>query len=518
MGAMRRDMAMSAASLLTAAASKSARGTAGPAADNEWLVDVGIIKAAGPGAGGIGDVGTLLTTEQVKGATQEWASRNAKWAVCDTTGVFNQPAARSAAGPTVASPGDDSMLLSPVPLRLRKSSTVTPPPAPAPAPTTTAPSGVASPGTPQAAVTSPAPPGTPTAAVARARSRLSEPATMLEGLRVDTAAAATPTLAGPGRDSPVLGRVASMAAMHNPGTPAPGPAGSTIRQEVRCPPGSPAEWHFQESALAPGSVRLESVQFELQLMPSRSAGEPMPPHLFAMLARSSAGVRCMQRMSVVSTVWDDAFERSVTPLQRRAALLSLAHTASTKRGYVYMLSLFPGFPLRMDELARSAEDLSIRGTAMYVVRLLCQVPEARADFEALGWSTSPSSGVVVPDTPTVVLAGLTDAPLTAEHVAAPPLPNTLAGAEKKCYDLVASLFCRIQQSETKSSLADLRKSNPEVFSSVPLFLAICDLLEVYEYPLSSRRLLHALFDKVSIADPAAWARARSRSASSAAGR
>ncbi len=49
----------------------------------------------------------------------------------------------------------------------------------------------------------------------------------------------------------------------------------------------------------------------------------MPPHLFAMLARSSAGVRCMQRMSVVSTVWDDAFERSVTPLQRRAALLSL---------------------------------------------------------------------------------------------------------------------------------------------------------------------------------------------------
>ena len=64
----------------------------------------------------------------------------------------------------------------------------------------------------------------------------------------------------------------------------------------------------------------------------------------------------------------------------------------------------------------------------------------------------------------------------------------------------------------------LRKSNPEVFSSVPLFLAICDLLEVYEYPLASRRLLHALFDKVSIADPTAWARARSRSASSAAGR
>jgi hypothetical protein len=47
------------------------------------------------------------------------------------------------------------------------------------------------------------------------------------------------------------------------------PPGSTIRKEVRCPPGSSAEWHFQESALAPGSVRLESVEFELQLLPSR---------------------------------------------------------------------------------------------------------------------------------------------------------------------------------------------------------------------------------------------------------
>jgi hypothetical protein len=125
----------------------------------------------------------------------------------------------------------------------------------------------------------------------------------------------------------------------------------------------------------------------------------------------------------VSTVWDDAFERPVTSLQRRAALLALvrvcfpcagtllratvpclsgcpgcgvrtayvppsspppclifpchalscpgpygpntqAHAASTKRGYVYMLSLFPGFPLRMDELARTCEDLSIRGCVL----------------------------------------------------------------------------------------------------------------------------------------------------------
>jgi hypothetical protein len=69
MAAMRRDMAMSAANLLVVAASKSSTrpGAVGSAADLEWLADVGIVKAAGPGpgSGSGGDVGTLLTTEQV---------------------------------------------------------------------------------------------------------------------------------------------------------------------------------------------------------------------------------------------------------------------------------------------------------------------------------------------------------------------------------------------------------------------------------------------------------------------
>ena len=37
------------------------------------------------------------------------------------------------------------------------------------------------------------------------------------------------------------------------------------------------------------------------------------------------------------------------------------------------------------------------------------------DGQALGWSTSTSSGVVVPDAPAVALAGLADAALTPGH-------------------------------------------------------------------------------------------------------
>jgi hypothetical protein len=85
-------------------------------------------------------------------------------------------------------------------------------------------------------VTSPsALPGTPSA-IPRARSRLSEATTMMEGLRVDTAAGGALGSAGPtgGRDSPGLVRSGSVAQLHNPGTPAPGQSGEGAAGKCKC--------------------------------------------------------------------------------------------------------------------------------------------------------------------------------------------------------------------------------------------------------------------------------------------
>jgi hypothetical protein len=49
-------------------------------------------------------------------------------------------------------------------------------------------------------------------------------------------------------------------------------------------------------------------------------------------------------------------------------------------------------------------------------------------------------------------------------------------------------------------LSRLRRANPDLFASVPLFLAVCELMAAYEYPLSARRLIHALFEKVPVND------------------
>ena len=53
-------------------------------------------------------------------------------------------------------------------------------------------------------------------------------------------------------------------------------------------------------------------------------------------------------------------------------------------------------------------------------------------------------------------------------------------------------------------VCSLRKSNPEVFQSPSVYIAVCDLLCSYMYTLSARRLLHSVFDKVSFAKESDW--------------
>ena len=53
-------------------------------------------------------------------------------------------------------------------------------------------------------------------------------------------------------------------------------------------------------------------------------------------------------------------------------------------------------------------------------------------------------------------------------------------------------------------LSSLRKAHPEVFQSTALYAEVCELLCAYDYPLSARRLLHAVFDKINFNTPSDW--------------
>jgi hypothetical protein len=214
-------------------------------------------------------------------------------------------------------------------------------------------------------------------------------------------------------------------------------------------------------------------------------------------------------------------------------------------------------------------------SAVYAIRLLCETLGARSDFEALGWSTSTGSGVVVPDVPAVLLGDLGDAPMTDDHAVQPHVPVTLevgcavrglsAASLHRCgqhsfksvhwsrccfrawkrsaaswspaFSVASSKRKRSRRCQsttllwclyphcpvTKHPLVNaevscsffrtpvwscrdrsIRKSNPEVFQSTALYAAVCELLCAYEYPLSARRVLHNLFDKVSFASQADW--------------
>ena len=86
---------------------------------------------------------------------------------------------------------------------------------------------------------------------------------------------------------------------------------------------------------------------------------------------------------------------SSSNLQKRAALWSLGHIASTSLG----LSLLPTDVISfISTSALSHPTLSFRGTCYYLLSLITRSPAGRATLERLGWvmSTNPGVGVVVP--------------------------------------------------------------------------------------------------------------------------
>ncbi len=52
----------------------------------------------------------------------------------------------------------------------------------------------------------------------------------------------------------------------------------------------------------------------------------------------------------------------------------------------------------------------------------------------------------------------------------------------------------------------LKKSNPELFQEPATYLAVCEHMAAYDFPLSSRRLVHSFFDRISFASEHEWNR------------
>jgi hypothetical protein len=180
----------------------------------------------------------------------------------------------------------------------------------------------------------------------------------------------------------------------------------------------------------------------------------------------------------------------------------------------------------------TADDVSLRSTALMVLALVGSHPSAATDIATLGWALrTPSTG----DANTMG-TGLAPAPLVAvPHLSAsaytlvdsttmpgaqeaPPLriddiaaDDTFLSARrlpplKPEWELVLTkltdLGSRITQKEARTWLVRAKENSLDLFASPQLYMHTHALLSRYNMPLAVRRFIHSLFDRVSFSDKA----------------
>ena len=89
-------------------------------------------------------------------------------------------------------------------------------------------------------------------------------------------------------------------------------------------------------------------------------------------------------------------------IRKRAALWAIGHIGSTEYGF--RLIMEADLVRDIVRLAETAEILSIRGTCIYIMGLICNSGEGRAEIAKYNWVSSQTQGmsVCLPKDPSVL--------------------------------------------------------------------------------------------------------------------
>ena len=251
----------------------------------------------------------------------------------------------------------------------------------------------------------------------------------------------------------------------------------------------------------------------------------------ASMTSSISSHQLAQQSASLSSV--SSTQPTTSNLQKRAALWSLGHIASTSLG---LLLLPPDIIHFIFTSALSHPTLSFRGTCYYLLSLITRSPVGRVTLQRLGWvmSTNPNVGVVVPsermeggkeflrigsgvngksrpsggwaaDRSNLYgipmkgkgggTSGTSPSPSSSSTTVSSVAPlRSYTDAELDILLHISNLCNYVTQSRSLSSLRAMRSSSSfaPLFTSSALLLDAMRMLAVYSFRLPARRFL--LFD------------------------
>ncbi|ETV97011.1 hypothetical protein, variant 1 [Aphanomyces invadans] len=290
---------------------------------------------------------------------------------------------------------------------------------------------------------------------------------------------------------------------------------SGSEKEARlCPAGERAVWTFDMDTdnQQIKRVQLKSVEFTIQLLPTKAPTVPLPRHFYGELAKTEDGCAILRQSGHLSELVASLKDPTVVPLEKRAALWTLGHIAGTNRGFELLLSYADDLVECIVHMATSCQLLSLRGTSIFALGLISRSSAGRRALSQAGWIAPRGSNVsiAVPNN----VASLFEWP-SVSHTPFPSelvdlstsfvSPNFIKSGKasakaKEILRLIGDLSSTISQKEAGASLNRMKGAHPELFEDTETALAAHTILARYHYRLSARQFVMNLFEKADLSN------------------
>ncbi|RHY26662.1 hypothetical protein DYB32_007416 [Aphanomyces invadans] len=291
---------------------------------------------------------------------------------------------------------------------------------------------------------------------------------------------------------------------------------SGSEKEARlCPAGERAVWTFDMDTdnQQIKRVQLKSVEFTIQLLPTKAPTVPLPRHFYGELAKTEDGCAILRQSGHLSELVASLKDPTVVPLEKRAALWTLGHIAGTNRGYVVLRMPYADDLVEcIVHMATSCQLLSLRGTSIFALGLISRSSAGRRALSQAGWIAPRGSNVsiAVPNN----VASLFEWP-SVSHTPFPSelvdlstsfvSPNFIKSGKasakaKEILRLIGDLSSTISQKEAGASLNRMKGAHPELFEDTETALAAHTILARYHYRLSARQFVMNLFEKADLSN------------------
>ncbi|KAJ3274333.1 hypothetical protein HDV01_003177 [Terramyces sp. JEL0728] len=226
-----------------------------------------------------------------------------------------------------------------------------------------------------------------------------------------------------------------------------------------------------------------------------------PMHMFGSLAQSPEGCRYLENHGELHSfliILKNELDPNVNVeyFKLKAAIWALANMALSTFGFKYLAKY--DFLNILVNIIRHSESLSVRGTCLFSITLICKSSAGADALFSLGWEIN--NFVCLPKNIGDLLElkhwefeGSWPAKRSQTFT---PLHYTLNATETEILKCFGNLTNHIIATAASRRLAVLKQQSPQAFTSPALYLQVLRLTCNYSVRIPTRRYIQELFDKI----------------------